>query len=439
MNPSEWLAHIFSQVPFFGGLANNALLTTLQLQEMCFDEPSCLQLCNAISKCESLRFLDLKGCKMGSNGAFLVAVKVKEHCERLQLLDVSGISMGPIAGIHIGEALAHPQSALHTLRMPHNAVMEEGGLYVVRGLVGNTTLTELDLAHNHLTEACALLLADVARGFYRGGEKVSDSGLKKLVLSGNPSIGVKAAKLLVRSLANERVRHLELAAGASRPLAHGLRDPAVAWQYLDVADNWFGRAGLNQMFWALRQNKRLRVLKVGENRTGTKFCSNEDALLKHGIAVVRALACNVVLRELDLSFSSITTDGGINLLDALIDNRTLKRLSLRGNLVDDNIALMLMELLRCNSVLEVLDLGRNRLGFSCAYSLAESLETNRSLKTLLLDYNQFGGAGNATLDAFSRSLMLNCTLEVLDGNRLGPDWGVRLAETAARNRTLTQL
>mmetsp|Transcript_18452 Transcript_18452/g.25468 ORF Transcript_18452/g.25468 Transcript_18452/m.25468 type:complete len:462 (+) Transcript_18452:1112-2497(+) len=248
---------------------------------------------------------------------------------------------------HIGEALAHPQSALHTLRMPHNAVMEEGGLYVVRGLVGNTTLTELDLAHNHLTEACALLLADVARGFYRGGEKVSDSGLKKLVLSGNPSIGVKAAKLLVRSLANERVRHLELAnigarAGASRPLAHGLRDPAVAWQYLDVADNWFGRAGLNQMFWALRQNKRLRVLKVGENRTGTKFCSNEDALLKHGIAVVRALACNVVLRELDLSFSSITTDGGINLLDALIDNRTLKRLSLRGNLVDDNIALMLM-------------------------------------------------------------------------------------------------
>mmetsp|Transcript_18443 Transcript_18443/g.25383 ORF Transcript_18443/g.25383 Transcript_18443/m.25383 type:complete len:278 (+) Transcript_18443:1746-2579(+) len=195
------------------------------------------------------------------------------------------------------------------------------------------------------------------------------------------------------------------------------------------------------MFWALRQNKRLRVLKVGENRTGTKFCSNEDALLKHGIAVVRALACNVVLRELDLSFSSITTDGGINLLDALIDNRTLKRLSLRGNLVDDNIALMLMELLRCNSVLEVLDLGRNRLGFSCAYSLAESLETNRSLKTLLLDYNQFGGAGNATLDAFSRSLMLNCTLEVLvlDGNRLGSDWGVRLAETAARNRTLTQL
>mmetsp|Transcript_26622 Transcript_26622/g.38018 ORF Transcript_26622/g.38018 Transcript_26622/m.38018 type:complete len:412 (-) Transcript_26622:204-1439(-) len=179
---------------------------------------------------------------------------------------------------HIGEALAHPQSALHTLRMPHNAVMEEGGLYVVRGLVGNTTLTELDLAHNHLTEACALLLADVARGFYRGGEKVSDSGLKKLVLSGNPSIGVKAAKLLVRSLANERVRHLELAnigarAGASRPLAHGLRDPAVAWQYLDVADNWFGRAGLNQMFWALRQNKRLRV------RT-----ARHQVLLKHGVA-----------------------------------------------------------------------------------------------------------------------------------------------------------
>ena len=38
-------------------------------------------------------------------------------------------------------------------------------------------------------------------------------------------------------------------------------------------------------------------------------------------------------------------------------------------------------------------------------------------------------------------MMLNCNLKalLLDGNRLGPEWGVRLAEAIARNGSLVQL
>jgi hypothetical protein len=38
-------------------------------------------------------------------------------------------------------------------------------------------------------------------------------------------------------------------------------------------------------------------------------------------------------------------------------------------------------------------------------------------------------------------MMLNCNLKalLLDGNRLGPEWGVRLAEAIARNGSLIQL
>jgi Ran GTPase-activating protein (RanGAP) involved in mRNA processing and transport len=149
----------------------------------------------------------------------------------------------------------------------------------------------------------------------------------------------------------------------------------------------------------------------------------------------------VVLRELDLSFNTMCAEAGSNILDAMIDNHTVKKLSLRGNLLDDSLAPMLGDLLRCNNVLEELDLGRNKLGFACAFATAETLELNRSLKWLLLGYNSFGGAGTATLDAFARSVMMNYSLQVLvfDGNKLGPTWGVRLAETFVRNNTLLQV
>ena len=39
---------------------------------------------------------------------------------------------------------------VQTLRIARNDIMEEGGLYVCKGLMGNTSLTELDLGYNHL-------------------------------------------------------------------------------------------------------------------------------------------------------------------------------------------------------------------------------------------------------------------------------------------------
>lgn len=220
-----------------------------------------------------------------------------------------------------------------------------------------------------------------------------------------------------------------------------VRDVAVAWRYLDVSENSISRTGMNQIFWAARHNRRLRVLRISLNPVGSVFCSNGDALLTHGISVPVAIRENSVLRELDLSFLALSSEAGINLIDAVIDNHTLKRLSLRGNQLDDNVALMLPDLFRCNNVLEELDLSHNRLGFASAFAIAESLDANRSLKKLFLEYNRFGGSGSATLDAFARSIMMNYSLQVLflDGNKLGPEWGVRLSEAMVRNNVLTQV
>jgi Ran GTPase-activating protein (RanGAP) involved in mRNA processing and transport len=433
-------------VAILGGLVHNKNLMKIQLADLKLDEPSCLQLCTGIESCESLAHIDLQRCHMGANGSTLVAHKIAGLAERLRYLDLTDNYMGPVAAVYISEALLNPKCKIRTLRLARNDLIEEGGCFIAKSLIGNLSVTDVDLSGNFLTHAVAVYIADAARGLFENGKKITDSKFRRVLLNDNPDIGSKASKTLVKALANDFVEHLELRnigarAGTASIIASSVRDPEIAWRILDVADNDFSRTGLNEIFWAMRRNRRLRILRCGENKAGTKFCSNADALLSHGLSVPNCLRINVVLRELDLSYNTMSAEAGINIMDAMIDNHTVKKLSLRGNLLDDSLAPMLGDLLRCNNVLEELDVGRNKLGFTCAFALAEALEVNRSLKRLLIDYNSFGGAGTATLEAFSRSLMMNYSLQnlVFDGNKLGPSWGVRLAETFARNNTLLQV
>jgi Ran GTPase-activating protein (RanGAP) involved in mRNA processing and transport len=433
-------------VPVLGGLVHNHNLLRLELQDVKLDEPSCLQLCTALDSCLTLKHIDLMRCSMGANGSALVAAKLPALAGRLTLLNLSDNFMGPTAAVYLGEMLNSSQCGVHTLHLARNDMGADGGLFIVKALIGNLTVTDMDLSGNYLTSLCGIYLADAARGLFENGKKVADCALRRLLLNDNPAIGHKAARVLVKALGNDHIEHLELRnigakTGAARIVAGYVRDPQVAWKILDMRQNELGRVGLNEIFWAMRQNKRLRILRLGENKAGSRFCASEDALLKHGISVPRCIRANVVLRELDLSYNTLCTDAGINILDAMVDNHTIKKLSLRGNLIDDELSAILPDLLRCNNVLEELDLGHNRLGFSCAFALAEALEVNRSIKRLVLDYNRFGGAGTATLDVFCRSIMMNYSLQVLvlDGNKLGPQWGIRLAETFARNNTLNQV
>jgi hypothetical protein len=223
-------------------------------------------------------------------------------------------------------------------------------------------VTDVDLSENLLTENVASFLSDAVRGLFENGVKITDSKIKRILINNNPKIGRKGAKMLIKSLANDIIEHLELRnigalIGTANLISNYIRDPYVSWKYVDFGDNSFSRVGLNEIFWAMIQNKRIRILKLNENKAGTKFCSTKDNLLSHGISVPQFLRYNVVLRELDLSYNALSTEAGLNIIDALIDNHTLKKISLRGNVIEDNIASVIPDLLRCNNVLEELDLG----------------------------------------------------------------------------------
>lgn len=444
LNETSFLSN--NLVTIFGGLAYHEIIQKLVISNVSFDEPCCLQLSNVLQRCGNLTHLDIQNNSIGANGGLIISQKLMNYANQFRYINLSDNHIGPVSAIYLGEAIKKKDCTIRVLKLKNNSIMEDGGLFLAKSLSGNSSITDLDLSCNQLTFPVALYLADALRGFFVDGVKVRDSALKKLSISDNPLIGHKGSRIVVKSLSNQSMEHLEInnigaGPGTADLIAFGLRDPSVSWRYLSASGNNFSRIGMNQIFWALRQNKLLRVLNVGENGAGKNFTCHDDALLKHGIALPVSIRNNVVLRVLDLSYNSIVSEAGINIFDAIIDNHTIKKLSLRGNLLDDSVAVILPDLLKCNNVLESLDLGYNKLGFASAYAIAEALEINRSLKLLLLDHNLLGNGGAATIDQFCRGLMTNYTLQVfvLDNNKLGPQFGIKFAETIVRNRTLVQL
>ena len=67
----------------------------------------------------------------------------------------------------------------------------------------------------------------------------------------------------------------------------------------------------------------------------------------------RTLASNVILRELDVSYNSLSSNAMINLFEGMVENFTIRKLCLRGNFMDDDAAEAFKNFLLYNNVVEV--------------------------------------------------------------------------------------
>ena len=441
---SEFLST--EMVPIMGSLAKNTRLKRLQITDILLDEPSCLQLAHGISSCPSITVVDFHNTRMGPKGGLMIVNRLDELGNRLTFMDLSGNGIGPVSCIPIGVALERDDCAIRTLHLSGNDMMDEGGKYVIKGMKANASLTDVDLSDNNLTFEVAELLADVARGLFKDGKKICDCQLYRLAVNHNPGIGKVGAKMLAKALISENFTHVEIAnigagPGTAKIIGDAIRDVALRWVYCDVSGNQMSRVGMNEIFWGMRQNRSLRVLMVGDNQAGSMFASDADALLSHGIALQRTIFSNVMLRELDLSYNGLSSNAGVNIFEAMVENYTIRKLCLRGNFLDDGIREALSSMLQYNDVCDDLDLGENQLGFDCCFAVGESLSMNRALNTLYLDNNNLNAAGISTLKTFMYGLMMNTSLRVLvmDGNKLGSEWGQQLADALARNNTLVQV
>jgi Ran GTPase-activating protein (RanGAP) involved in mRNA processing and transport len=445
-NVTEMSLKPVHSVSVVGGFSCCLYVCEFRLNNIFFDEPTCLQLATTIEVCKSLRHLEVRNGMMGAKGGNLICAQVEKSNEYLEHVDLTGNGIGYTAMLPLARGLAHPKCALKALLFGSNDISDEGGAFIAKSLEFNSTLVHLDLSHNMLGSEFADAMSIVARPLIIDGTNVTICRLKKVVINDNPDIKGRGARLLISAFANEHIYHLEMSNIGAGPRAgwligRVLRRVTVSWEYFDFSQNRLSRTGLNEIFWAMRQNRRLITLKLGGNEGGPVLASDEDRLGDHGIGLPRVVRENLILRYLDLSYNGISSDGAINIFSALEDNFTIMRFSIRGNLLDDGVANALNDMLLRNDIIRELDIGDNKLSYNCCLSLAEGLTANRSIHTLHADRNELGAAGSLVIEQFYRMLLKNTTLRYLDmdRNRLGPEWGVQFASAIARNNTLIQL
>ena len=437
--PSDMLAVL-------GGLTQNKSLIKLNLSGMILDEPCCLLMSNAIKSCESIDEIVLPGSNTGPKGGGIFLNQVQQNVSRFVKLDLRDNMLGTYSMLPLSLCLEDVNTNIHTLYLNNNLMEDEGGQLIINALEHNKVLTDLDISDNRLTKETAVALARIVRGNFEDGRKIQDSVIKRLVVNNNPEFGRDGCLALIEALTGGCAEHIEMVgcgAGPStgRVIGKALRTANLTWRFLDISHNDIQRAGLNHMMWSLRHNRSLRILRLAYNNAGGLFGTDEDAYGLHGIAVYRAIVENLALREFDLSGNNISSEGGSNILEALLQNQTLRIFRMAHNFLDDECSVNLGDLITYNDVIEQLDLSHNKMGFHCCLSLAQGLQVNRAIQILDVGYNRLGNAGKATLDHMYIALCVNTSMRVfiLDGNRLGPQWGRRLAEGLVRNSTLIKV
>jgi Ran GTPase-activating protein (RanGAP) involved in mRNA processing and transport len=432
-------------LPLLGGISNNPTVVEMSINNMIFDEPCCLQLSNAISGCPTLEKLQIRNAKMGPKGGALVCINVERAIHQMKYLDLTGSKLGFSSLEPIFRGLVSPSCQLHTLYLADNEMDHEGGMDLCRALRHNQSLTDLDLSKNLLTSTVAIELADIFKQYVVGDKIVTPLRLVKFKINDNPDLGPKGSRQLIVNLATEWTTHLEMRnCNASESFAYefskALKNVGVAWKVIDLRNNQIKKVGLNQILWALRVNRKIRVLKLGGNQGGLSLGIDTDVMGQHGIGLVRSLQENLIVRVLDLTHLGLSAAAGINLFTALNQNFSVRVLHVRGNCFDDTCTSAIETLLTTNDILTELDLGDNKFGGTLPFAIAEGLYENRALQSLSLDLTNFAIAGGSTVEIFAESLLLNHTLRRLnlDGNRMGAEWGLKMAEVISKTSTLRQ-
>ena len=205
------------------------------------------------------------------------------------VVDFSSCMLGPVNALVIAKWIQHPECALATLNLANNGLGELGGSALVKALVTNATIRDLDLSRNLLTSSVAVHLAKSSRGHYIGAFLASRCQWRKLVMTDNPLIGPKAAKYLLLLLSRlYTLQHVELqnigaARGCCGILARSVRDAALTWAFCDLSGNMFDRLGMAEITWALMNNRSFRVLKLANCGAGPYYASSTDALPVNGV------------------------------------------------------------------------------------------------------------------------------------------------------------
>ena len=315
----------------------------------------------------------IKECKIENSYFHIELAHYFGTCLELQELDLADNNLYELEGIGDADAAVlavalETNTTLTNLNLAHNNLGFAGAESLAAALKTNTTLTNLDLSWNNLGPAGAELLATALK---------TNTTLTNLNLS-RSKLGPAGAESLAKALKTN-----------------------TTLTNLDLSGNNLGPASAESLATALNISSTLRNVNLSDNNVGPTVAES----------LATALKTNTSLTNLNLSVNNLGSAGTESLSTALKTNTTLRNLDLSGNNLGPAGAESLATALKTNTTLTNLNVSWNNLGPASAESLVTALETNTTLTNLNLSRNKLGPAGAESL---AKALKTNTTLTKLD-------------------------
>jgi Ran GTPase-activating protein (RanGAP) involved in mRNA processing and transport len=408
-----------------GAFMRMEALRVLKLDDLILDEPSTLQLCNALENFP-VKILSLARCNIGDSAK---AANLLANCLRslqtLVSLDLSGNILGSRRDMNeaLSEALQADGMHIRELNLRGNRLGPEGGALVAAGLGHLHTLEWLDVSDNDLDADVCRELAESLREVISFGIVKKECTIRHFEGSNN-DFGDEAASELIMAFYNEvthfiGLQNCNLGPLTGDSLGKGLSRPTISWEELNISDNLLGKEGANSVWWSMRLNHSLLSLNMENNKIGPEFGTEEDEFGLHGISIDTALERNFTLRNLIMDNNGISAKAGVMFAGSLSTNMGLQNIRFQDNNLDHVVGEYIGERLEIDNQIVSLNFNGNNLGWEGGKAIANALFTNRFLVSLDLGNNKIGENGPRVGLMFAKALYQNNVLKSLklEGNR----------------------
>ncbi|EAN90557.1 hypothetical protein C3747_140g72 [Trypanosoma cruzi] len=384
----------------------------------------------------------------------------------VRVVDLIDNQLGPEQTQKIASMLE--SSTVRDVLLRYNDIGKEGCDALANVVNVSTKLQLLDIRGNGLTAACVRkLLKSISMS----------TALTRLGLSAN-KIGHEGAALLFRALEkNVYLKSLDLSLNEIGPsgaesIAHLLALPASPLKTLQLYGNHLGVAGVGLIADAVKGNRCLKDLTLGNNnatdaaaealaemlrenstletldlRSNTLTATGVRILARDGLAnnvflVSLSLSANPIgsvgadeiaktlimhqggaLTRLDLSSCELGPTGGMRIASLIAATITLNEVNLSGNQLDNEAAVVLSRSIVNSISISIVDLSANEIGEWGASNLIDATQLNARISSLLLHGNNINRIVQKKIDTLlgeriSRNRLLNQQASLLQPEQL---------------------
>ncbi|KAH8612570.1 putative Leucine Rich repeat [Trypanosoma vivax] len=305
---------------------------------------------------------------------------------KLQLLDIRGNNLTPKCVRKLLKSISMSTS-LTRLGLGSNKLGEEGAALLLRALEKNTHLTSLDISLNEIGPNGAKSIAQLL--------ETPSSPLEKLQLYGNylgcdGVVHITSALRRNRSLKELTLGNNNATDAAMSKVAEMLRDN-ITLSYLDLRLNTITASGARTLACdGLANNCFLQSLSLSGNPIGSVGAEQ----------IFRALTGSQgpVLTRLDLSSCELGSVGGTRIADLITSSTTIEDVDLSDNQLDDDSAVALSRSLANGLSISALNLSSNKIGEWSASNLIDATQLNPRVMSLILHGNKINRVVQKKID-----------------------------------------